>query len=100
MHRAKARLVLCVHSRSVLLFPLKTILCIDEKQCVPFRSSRSLEPAGYIVFTVWDAKMARKVEELFAIDFVFNEEKGWSLPLEIVNQIAGFVSTHSRRIQQ
>ena len=69
----------------------------DDKQCVPFRSSRSLEPAGYIVFTVWDAKMARRVEELFAIDFVFNEEKGCSLPLEIVNQIA---SIHSRRIQQ
>jgi len=79
------------------LFPLKTILCIDDKQCVPFRSSRSLEPAGYIVFTVWNEKMARKVEELFAIDFVFNEEKGCSLPVEIVNQIAQIASTLSRR---
>ena len=71
-----------------LLFPLKTILCIDDKQRVPFRSSRSLESADYIVFTVWDVTMARKVEELFAIDFVYAAERDCSLPVEIIDQIA------------
>jgi hypothetical protein len=66
-----------------LLFALKTILCIDDKQGVPFRSNRSMEPAGYIVFIVWDAAMATKVEELFAIDFRFPQQKDSSLPIEI-----------------
>ena len=79
---------MCTSSEISYWFALKTILCIDDKQCVPFRSSRSLESAGYIVFTVWDATMARKVEELFAIDFLYAQQKDCSLPLEILDQIA------------
>jgi hypothetical protein len=67
---------------------LKTILCIDDKQCVPFRSNRSLEPVGYILFIVRDATMARKVEELFAIDFLYAQQNDCSLPVEIIDQIA------------
>ena len=49
---------------------MKTILCIDEQQEVPFASSNAFEPAGYMFLRVSDEAMARKVGELFKIDFV------------------------------
>ena len=67
---------------------LKTILCIDDKQRVPFRSSRVLEPAGYLVFRVSDARMAGRVGELFKIDFVLDSKDDCSLPDEILETIA------------
>jgi hypothetical protein len=65
---------------------LKTILCIDVKQRVPFRASRVLEP-GYVVFRVPDAGMAGKVRDLFKIDFVLGSEDDRALPVEILKAI-------------
>jgi len=67
---------------------LKTILCIYDKQRVPFRASRVLETSGYLVFRVPDATIAGKVSELFAIDFVVSNESDCLLPEEIVKTIA------------
>jgi hypothetical protein len=76
-----------VPSGGFLIVGLKTILCIDDKQLVPFRSSKILEPAGYMVFRVCDTAMAGKVSELFKIDFVLGEPDG-ALPLEIIEKLA------------
>ena len=77
--------LLCRESQIV---GLKTILCIDDKQRVPFRSSRVLEPAGYMLFRVSDAGMAGKVSELFKIDFLLSTEDDCLLPDEILETIA------------
>jgi hypothetical protein len=70
------------------MISLKTILCIDENQHVPFRSSRVLEPAGYIVFRVSNVDMAGKVSELFKIDIVLGSEEASLLPDEVRDRLA------------